>query len=575
MSEQSLLLPPPDWKPATLGQVSECILGGTPSTEIPQFWNGDVPWMASGDVHIRRIRDVPGRITALGLRSSNATLTNPPAVAIGLAGQGKTRGTVALTLCTLSTNQSIALLKANGSDLRTDYLFHNLDRRYEELRARSSGGGRGGLSKAILEAVPIDLPPLSDQQKIAQVLDTLDIAIHETKAILAKLKAVKQGLLHDLLMRGIDVNGELRQPQAEAPHLYKQSPLGWIPKEWEDVTLGEIARRSGGFLQTGPFGSQLHAHEYVLDGIPVIMPQDMVNGELSVESIARINQRKATALSRHRVQPNDLVFSRRGDLSRCVAIEEEHLGWLCGTGCLLARLPAHDVNGYWLALVYTQPGVQTQVMGRAVGSTMANLNTSILAAITIARPPVTEQNEIARRLKSLNKRIRFEEEELEKRRFEKTGLMDDLLTGRVRVTGLHCEVPLGMSENPIVVLEKICLAAYRADKETTDEIRKELFGDVSLPTLVVMNKDSVKVEIRTENVNHHEPHMHITHSGKFDVSINLKDFSQMAGNIDSKTWKRLRAKLWPFQERLLQIWNKLNKENNGIEAKKLITELAL
>lgn len=165
----------------------------------------------------------------------------------------------------------------------------------------------------------------------------------------------------------------------------------------------------------------------------------MFNGELSVESIARINQRKATALTRHRVQPNDLVFSRRGDLSRCVAIEEEHLGWLCGTGCLLARLPAHEVNGYWLALVYTQPGIQTQVMGRAVGSTMANLNTSILAAITIARPPVTEQNEIARRLKSLNKRIRFEEEELEKRRFEKSGLMDDLLTGRVRVTPLLAE----------------------------------------------------------------------------------------------------------------------------------------
>lgn len=439
MSDHHTTELPVGWSTTTLGQVSECVLGGTPSTEVRQFWGGDVPWMASGDVHLRRITDVPGRITALGLRSSNATLTSPPAVAVGLAGQGKTRGTVALTLCTLSTNQSIALLKANGSDLRTDYLFHNLDRRYEELRARSSGGGRGGLSKAILEAVPIELPPIPEQQKAAQILDTLDTAIHETETIIAKLTSVKQGLLHDLLTRGIDSNGELRPPQTEAPNLYKPSLLGWIPKEWEEVTLGEIARRSGGLLQTGPFGSQLHAHEYVLDGIPVIMPQDMVNGELSIESIARINQRKATVLSRHRVQPNDLVFSRRGDLSRCVAIEEEHLEWLCGTGCLLARLPAHEINGYWLALVYTQPGVQTQVMGRAVGSTMANLNTSILAAITIARPPVTEQNEIAKRLKSLNKRIRFEEEELEKRRFEKNGLMDDLLTGRVRVSPLLAE----------------------------------------------------------------------------------------------------------------------------------------
>ncbi len=69
------------------------------------------------------------------------------------------------------------------------------------------------------------------------VLDTLDTAIHETEAIIAKLKAVKQGLLHDLLTRGIDANGELRPPQAEAPHLYKQSPLGWIPKEWETSSV--------------------------------------------------------------------------------------------------------------------------------------------------------------------------------------------------------------------------------------------------------------------------------------------------------------------------------------------------
>ena len=309
-------------------------------------------------------------------------------------------------------------------------------RRHVEVHATGTSGSMKNLPKSKLLALPVSYPAPTEQVQIAEILDTLDTAIHETEAIIAKLKAVKQGLLHDLLTRGIAANGELRPPQAEAPHLYKQSPLGWIPKEWEEVTLGEIVRRSGGLLQTGPFGSQLHAHEYVLDGIPVIMPQDIVNGELSVESIARVNQRKATALSRHRVQSNDLVFSRRGDLSRCVAIEEEHLGWLCGTGCLLARLPAHEVNGYWLALVYTQPGIQTQVMGRAVGSTMANLNTSILAAITITRPPVTEQNEIARRLQSLNKRIRFEEEELEKRRFEKSALMDDLLTGRVRVTPL-------------------------------------------------------------------------------------------------------------------------------------------
>lgn len=290
-----------------------------------------------------------------------------------------------------------------------------------------------------LSELEVFCPGFLEQSKIAQVLDTLDTAIHETEVIIAKLKAVKQGLLHDLLTRGIDANGELRPPQAEAPHLYKDSPLGWIPKEWEETSLGEIARRSGGVLQTGPFGSQLHAHEYVIDGVPVVMPQDMVDGELSTENIARITERKANALSRHRVKPNDLVFSRRGDLSRCVAIGDQHTGWLCGTGCLLARLPRAEINAYWLALVYQQPVIQSQIMGRAVGSTMANLNTSILEAILIGRPAVNEQDEIARRVAGASLRIRAEEQELQKLRLEKSGLMDDLLTGRVRVTPLLTE----------------------------------------------------------------------------------------------------------------------------------------
>jgi type I restriction enzyme S subunit len=319
------------------------------------------------------------------------------------------------------------------------FVFHLSQWRRFRRAAESQMVGSAGqqrVPRAFFDGFRVSEFSAVQQARIAQILDTLDTAIHETEAIIAKLKAVKQGLLHDLLTRGIDANGELRPPQSEAPHLYKPSPLGWIPKEWEEISLGDIARRSGGHLQTGPFGSQLHANEYTVEGIPVVMPQDMIDGEVSVEHIARITERRASALARHRLKPNDVVFSRRGDLSRCVAIDERQAGWVCGTGCLLARLPASEVNAHWLALVYQQPVTQSQVMGRAVGSTMANLNTSILAAISIARPTVTEQNVIAKRIVSTSLRIRTEERTLQKLRLEKAGLMDDLLTGRVRVTPL-------------------------------------------------------------------------------------------------------------------------------------------
>ena len=104
-------------------------------------------------------------------------LVDPPAVAIGLAGQGKTRGTAALVNTPVCTNQSIALIKGRTGVLDTGYLFHNLDGRYDELRTRSAGGGRAGLSRGILARIPIALPDLPEQTRIAAAMETLDETI--------------------------------------------------------------------------------------------------------------------------------------------------------------------------------------------------------------------------------------------------------------------------------------------------------------------------------------------------------------------------------------------------------------
>lgn len=414
--------------------VGDHVGGGTPPRQVPSYWKGNIPWASVKDFPEQAgvITDTQEHISLAGLNASASNLipAGTPLVCTRMA-----VGRAAMPSVAMAINQDVkALFPAAG--VSAAYLLKLLQ--FVQPRAEAQAVGSTVKGIRIQDYLNIDVPiaETNAQPMIAAILDTLDTAIQETEAIIAKLKAIKQGLLHDLLTRGIDANGELRPPQAEAPHLYKPSPLGWIPKEWEEISLGDIARRSGGLLQTGPFGSQLHAHEYTVEGIPVVMPQDMVDGEVSAEQIARITERKATALARHRLKPNDVVFSRRGDLSRCVAIDERQAGWVCGTGCLLARLPASEVNAYWLALVYQQPVTQSQVMGRAVGSTMANLNTSILAAISIARPTVTEQNEIAKRIASTSLRIRTEERTLQKLRLEKAGLMDDLLTGRVRVAPL-------------------------------------------------------------------------------------------------------------------------------------------
>ncbi|HMN44236.1 MAG TPA: restriction endonuclease subunit S [Povalibacter sp.] len=429
--------PPSGWRSVKLREVSSCTLGGTPPTGIPKYWGGSIPWMASGDVNLRRVYDVPGRITEAGLAISNATLTSPPAVAVGLAGQGKTRGTVALTLCALSTNQSIALLRGDESSLLTGYLFHNLDRRYEELRARSSGGGRGGLSKEILESIPIDLPPSGEQRLITQIIDTLDTAIRQTEAIIEKLKQVKQGLLHDLLTCGIDENGELRPPQSEAPHLYKPSRLGWIPKEWDVSGLQSRASPERSVIRTGPFGSTLKGEHWRQVGRPVITIGSLGDRKFIEGELLYISEEKARSLADFEVHIGDIVFSRVADVGRSVVVGAAEVGWIMSSNFMRISIDLMKARPEYVQLVLSSDHRlrrQTRAHVNSGGRDVAN--SAILLGLLLGWPLSDEQDEVLRRVASLNIEVDEEVRRFEKLNSVKIGLMDDLLTGRVRVTPL-------------------------------------------------------------------------------------------------------------------------------------------
>lgn len=136
------------WEESTVGRISNTVIaGGTPSTSEKNFWGGDVRWMNSGELNYKKVYEVQGRITGEGLSNSSTKLIPPRCVLIGLAGQGKTRGTVAMNMVELCTNQSIAAIFPNDSAFNSDFLYHDLDKRYDELRRLSAGGeGRGGLN---------------------------------------------------------------------------------------------------------------------------------------------------------------------------------------------------------------------------------------------------------------------------------------------------------------------------------------------------------------------------------------------------------------------------------------------
>jgi hypothetical protein len=122
-------------------------------------------------------------------------------------------------------------------------------------------------------------------------------------------------------------------------------------------------------------------------------------------------------------------------------------------------------------------------------------------------------------------------------------------------------------------LLSLCESIYRAEQRASDERKREAFGDSFPIELLVMRHDKVRVEVRKENVSHNEPHLHITHSDKIDVSLSLNDFRVLAGKIDRKTMKQMLRVLQPVKLKLMEIWNTLNERDNAVGAEKLISNL--
>lgn len=420
------------WQESRLGDICRAVGGGTPSRSQPRYWNGDIPWASvkdftDDDVFLDQTAE---HITSEGLSNSASTLVpkNTPVVCMRMA-----VGRCALTTQPTAINQDLKALMLSG-DFDPRFFVRLLKLHAPDLDRVSVGSTVRGITLTDLLSLPLRYPgQKAEQSRIAAVLDTVDELIAKTEAVIAKLDQVRTGLLHDLLTRGLDDNGQLRPPPAEAPHLYKDSPLGPIPREWEWESLGVRLQQNGGVIQTGPFGSQLHAHEYTPDGVPVVMPQDIREGGIDDSQIARIPQKRAKELKRHLIRANDLLFARRGDLSRCAAVTERECGWLCGTGCLLMRFAQNTLSSAWLYLVYRQNIGQKQIAARAVGTTMVNLNTTLLLQLEFAFPPIGEQVEIVGRIAGADAAIRQETASLRKLALLKSGLMNDLLTGRVRV----------------------------------------------------------------------------------------------------------------------------------------------
>jgi type I restriction enzyme S subunit len=312
----------------------------------------------------------------------------------------------------------IQILKPNNNTCNSCYLFYRLLYNFKNNLIEKYQQRTTGIINFILKDYfneYISLPPLPEQQKIAEILETVDNAIEKTDKIIEKYKRIKQGLMQDLLTKGIDENGNIRD---EKTHKFKDSPLGRIPEEWEVVRLGEV----GEIIMGQSPASALVNQEG--NGIPFLqgsaefglkypLPKNWIVKPLKTAPIGSI-------LISVRAPVGDINIANN----------------VYGIGRGLSAIKINDSKVNNLFIWYNIYFYRNELVKISQGSTFEAVGYKELNNFLIPLPPLPEQQRIAEILSQIDKTIEKEEQYKEKLKRLKQGLMEDLLTGKVRVNHL-------------------------------------------------------------------------------------------------------------------------------------------
>ncbi len=420
------------WPKISFGKIARKLVnGGTPPTEVEAYWNGKTPWITGADFTPTGIREFRRFMSDSAIaQASTNVIERGQLLLVTRTGVGK----LAIAPCDIAISQDITGVYVDEEKADTHFLFHRMRQGVEDLKKLNQGTSINGIIRSDLVAYPIELPPLPAQRRIAEILSTVDEAIEQTEALIAKYQQIKAGLMHDLFTRGVTPDGHLRPTRAQAPHLYKDSPLGWIPKEWDMEPLSHIAES----LVDGPFGSNLKTEHYVVEpGVRVVRLQNIHEGRYNDDDRAFVSKSHADFLVRHTVNPGDVLVAALGEDSYPVgraccypddlppAINKADCYRLrCRTGVALNTFVMHFLN---------TSTARTQVRRFEQGVTRRRTNLGNFSRVVVSHPDIAEQKRIVDLLSSASDRIKSTESVVAKLRQQKHGLMHDLLTGRVRV----------------------------------------------------------------------------------------------------------------------------------------------
>ena len=412
---------PESWKWVKVGNVGSWSSGATPSRTNPAYYGGSIPWLKTGDLNDGFIQEVPEYITDLALEKTSLRLN--PIGSVLMAMYGATIGKLGILEIPVTTNQACcACIPYAG--MNNKYLFYYLMSMRQSYIGMAEGGAQPNISKEKIVNSLIPLPPAEEQRRIVAKIEEILPYVDRYAAAYEKLEQFNDKFPQDMKksilqyasqgklveQREEEGTGEelYRQIQAEKKRLIKEGKIKKekplpeiaedeipfdIPESWRWVRFSEIMST----MSTGPFGSMLHKTDYIEKGIPLVNPANMVNGKIVPSDKMMISEATRRRLSSYILHAGMIVLGRRGEMGRCAVVTEKEDGWLCGTGSFFME-PSMSLYVYYVVSLFSSPYVKFYLGGESVGTTMSNLNHTILSKMPIPLPPLAEQRRIVAKL---------------------------------------------------------------------------------------------------------------------------------------------------------------------------------
>lgn len=407
--------------------VTQLTHGGTPSTENSAHWVGSIPWITGADIVNQRVGEIRRHINEKAVRTTSTNVVEKgDLLLVTRTGVGK----MAVASFDVAISQDFTGLTFDDSVADTNYLYFLLQAKTNELLIFNQGTSINGITRADLLGLELDLPEKSDQAAIADILTTVDRAIEQIEALIAKQRRIKAGLLHDLLTRGIDEHGRLRDPST---HRFKPSPVGLVPEEWEVKSIDEITAFVGsGITPTG--GSQVYGHE----GILFIRSQNVHDNGLVLDDVAYIDDSINARMRRSQVFANDVLLNITGaSIGRCCYVPvgfptanvNQHV-------CIIRQRDTSPQDAIFLSSFIASHFGQKQIKMLNAGGNREGLNYQQVRNIVVPYPEAQERRRFADLVMMMTDSIQNAVDTHAKQLYLKAGLMQDLLSGRVSVEGL-------------------------------------------------------------------------------------------------------------------------------------------